>query len=100
MPKKFNDQEAIDIKIGSQADDLIGLPIYFCLDGDTEILTSNGVSKIKNLVDKQIKVPTISDDSNIVLSNICSVKQTAESNIEYETEETLETGYTRTITIN
>ena len=84
VPKKFNDQEAIDIKIGSQADDLIGLPIYFCLDGDTEILTSNGVSKIKNLVDKQIKVPTISDDSNIVLSNICSVKQTAESNIEYE----------------
>ena len=84
VPKKFNDQEAIDIKIGSQADDLIGLPIYFCLDGDTEILTSNGVFKIKNLVDKQIKVPTISDDSNIVLSNICSVKQTAESNIEYE----------------
>lgn len=84
VPKKFNDQEAIDIKIGSQADDLIGLPIYFCLDGDTEILTSNGVSKIKNLVDKQIKVPTISDDSNIVLSNICSVKQTTESNIEYE----------------
>ena len=84
VPKKFNGQEAIDIKIGSQADDLIGLPIYFCLDGDTEILTSNGVSKIKNLVDKQIKVPTISDDSNIVLSNICSVKQTTESNIEYE----------------
>ena len=84
VPKKFNGQEAIDIKIGSQADDLIGLPIYFCLDGDTEILTSNGVSKIKNLVDKQIKVPTISDDPNIVLSNICSVKQTTESNIEYE----------------
>lgn len=78
------EQIAVDIKIGSQADDLIGLPIYYCLDGDTEILTSNGVSKIKNLVDKQIKVPTISDDSNIVLSNICSVKQTAESNIEYE----------------
>lgn len=84
VPKKFNDQEAIDIKIGSQADDLIGLPIYFCLDGNTEILTSNGVSKIKDLVDKQIKVPAVSDDSNIVLSNICSVKQTAESNIEYE----------------
>lgn len=85
-PKKFNNQEAVDIKIGSQADDLIGLPVYFCLEGDTEILTDKGIFKIKNLVDKQIKVPTVSDDFNIVLSDVCSVKQTMESNVEYEIE--------------
>ena len=86
IPKKFNNQEAIDIKIGSQADDLIGLPIYFCLDGDTSILTYNGIFKIKDLQNQKIKVPTISNSGSVILSDECTVKQTAISDIEYEIE--------------
>ncbi len=86
VPQKFNNQEAVDIKIGSQADDLIGLPIYFCLEGNTEILTTNGTFKIEDLLDKKIKVPTLSDDHKFIISDECTVKQTAESSIEYEIE--------------
>ena len=86
VPQKFNNQEAVDIKIGSQADDLIGLPIYFCLEGNTKILTTNGIFKIEDLLDKKIKVPTLSDDHKFIISDECTVKQTAESSIEYEIE--------------
>lgn len=84
VPKKFNDQVAIDIKIGSQSDDLIGLPIYYCLDGNTTILTDLGEAKIKDLVDKSIRVYSISDDHNIVLSDYCTVKITNTTTEQYE----------------
>lgn len=77
VPKKFNGQEAIDIKIGSQADDLIGLPVYFCLDGSTPIVTDSGVFPIKELVDCSIKVPTVDENGNIITSETCTVKPTA-----------------------
>lgn len=91
VPEKFKnnngkEQEAIDIKIGSQADDLIGLPVYFCLDGDTPILTEKGIYKIKDLEGKDIKVPSISEDGSVVLSDSCTVMQTDESDVEYEIE--------------
>ena len=47
VPKKFNDQEAIDIKIGSQADDLIGLPIYFCFFDEVSFQKNKDVEKQK-----------------------------------------------------
>ena len=91
IPQKYPDsegnmREVIDIKIGSQSDDLIGLPIYFCLDGDTPILTENGIYPIKDLEDKEIKVPSIDDNGNVLLSDSCTVMQTAESDLEYEIE--------------
>lgn len=54
----------IDIKIGSQSDDLIGLPIRFCfcLDGDTLIQTELGDLPIKDMVGKNIKVLTKTDN--------------------------------------
>ena len=90
VPKKYrdangNEKEAIDIKIGSQSDDLIGLPV-FCLAADTEILTSNGIYKIQDLENKSIQVPSMDDNGDVVLSDLCTVKQTIESNEEYQIE--------------
>ena len=58
-----NDDYKIDIKIGSQSDDLIGLPVRFCfcLDGDTKILTEQGEKRIEDLVGRNIKVLTKTD---------------------------------------
>ena len=84
--KVWNPPNYIQIIIGSQADDVIGLPIYFCLDGDTEIITTNGVEKIKDLEDKEIEVYTLSNNFEIEKSEKCTVKQTAESHIEYQIE--------------
>lgn len=88
VPQKFNNQEAIDIKIGSQADDLIGLPIYFCfcLDGDTLIKTSEGIKSLYECEDKQIQVATINDNGEEYISDYCTVKCTGESFVEYEIE--------------
>lgn len=47
VPKKFNDQVAIDIKIGSQADDLIGLPIYFAFFDEISFMKNQDVEKQK-----------------------------------------------------
>ena len=86
VPKKFNGQEAIDIKIGSKADDLVGLPVYFCLDGNTPILTDNGVYNISSLENQKIRVATVSNTREVIYSDECTVKQTAESSEEYVIE--------------
>lgn len=86
VPQKYNNQVAIDIKIGSQADDLVGLPIFFCLSGDTPILTDRGTYDIKSLENKIIRVPSVDDTGHIILSDECTVKQTAECDIEYSLE--------------
>lgn len=86
VPQKYNNQIAIDIKIGSQADDLIGLPIFFCLSGDTPIVTDKGTYNIETLENKIIRVPSIDDTGHIILSDECTVKQTAESDLEYSIE--------------
>ena len=84
--KLWTPPDCIQIIIGSQSSDVIGLPIYFCLDGKTQILTSDGTFNIEDLVDKQIQVPTVDDNNEIVLSDICTVKETAKSDIEYVIE--------------
>lgn len=81
-----DDKYNIDIKIGSQSDDLIGLPIYFCLDGDTEILTTKGVFKLKDLENKEIQVLSMDKNNNIVISNTCTIKPTVKTQEEYEIE--------------
>ena len=75
--------EPIKIIIGSQSDDVIGQPIFYCLDGDTIIKTIDGDFKIKDLENKLIKVPTLNDNKEISISEECTVKQTAESLDEY-----------------
>ncbi len=78
--------DPINIIIGSQSDDLIGQAIFWCLDGNTPILTENGIFKIKDLENQKIKVPTISDSGSVILSDECTVKQTVISDTEYEIE--------------
>ena len=100
VPKKFNGQEAIDIKIGSQADDLVGLPVYFCfcLDGDTRIKTIEGTKTLKDLQGRATRILSIDNSGNEVISAPCTVKPTAVSDIEYEIE--LEDGTTIKCTPN
>lgn len=47
VPNKFNDQQAIDIKIGSQSDDLIGLPIYFCFFDEISFIRNKNIEEQK-----------------------------------------------------
>ena len=78
--------DPIEIIIGSQADDVIGRPIYFCLDGETQIKTLDGIHKIKDLVDKNIQVISIDENGNECISETCTVKPTLETNEEYQIE--------------
>lgn len=82
----WNPPEWIDVIVGSQPRHVIGKPIFGCLDGDTEILTTEGTFKIKNLVDKQISVLSKSNNGNIIVSDTCTVKPTKTSYIEYQIE--------------
>lgn len=76
----------ISIIIGSQSDDVIGLPIFFCLDGDTIIKTTNGDEKLSSLVGKDIQVKSIDKAGNEVISEHCTVKPTLKTNEEYQIE--------------
>ena len=49
VPKKFNGQEAIDIKIGSKADDLVGLPVYFCFCDEISFIKNQSIEKQKQI---------------------------------------------------
>ena len=78
--------EPIQIIIGSQADDVIGQPIYFCLDGETMIKTTKGLERLDTLVDKDIQVVSIDDNGKEVISEHCTVKPTLKTNEEYQIE--------------
>lgn len=47
VPKQFNGQEAIDIKIGSQSDDLIGLPIFCAFFDEISFIKNKDIQKQK-----------------------------------------------------
>lgn len=54
VPQKYNNQEAVDIKIGSQADDLIGLPIYFAFFDEVSFQRNQNVEKQKKKANDMI----------------------------------------------
>ena len=54
----------IELLFGSNNNHVVGRAL-FCLDGETEILTDGGLEKLKNLVDKEIKVWTIDNNKNL-----------------------------------
>lgn len=85
----WNPPDFINIIIGSQPGHVIGQATYCCLEGTTKVVTSEGVFQIKDLVDKEIVVPTMDSHKNIVLSDNCTVKPTAITNdyIEIELED-------------
>ena len=75
----------IELIYGSNNRHIVGRAL-FCLDGDTEILTSEGVAKLKNLVDKPIQVYTQNNTGSYVLSDFCTVKPTLKTNEEFQIE--------------
>lgn len=84
--KVWNPPEFIHIIVGSRPSHVIGQPIFFCLDGDTEILTNLGYRKIKELENKTIRVVTIDNNGQECLSDECTVKQTNRTTELYEIE--------------
>lgn len=82
----WNPPKGIELIAGSLSRHIIGRAVFWCLDGDTIISTTNGDYKIKDLVDKKIKVYNISEDGKIIESEPCTVKPTATEIEEYEIE--------------
>lgn len=89
--KLWTPPDCIQIIIGSQASDVIGLPIYFCfcLDGDTIIETNEGDYRIKDLVGKNLKVLT-KTENGFEFKNYKEIAPTITTNEEYDI--TLEDG--------
>lgn len=71
----FRPNKHIELITASSNNQVIGR----CLDGDTNIVTTDGVFKIKDLVGKHINVLSVDNDKNIIISDKCFVEQTAES---------------------
>ena len=82
---KYYPEKHIELITASSNNQIIGRAL-FCLDGDTEIKTTDGDFKIKDLVDKEINVFSIDDSGNLVTSDICTVKPTIKTNEEYNIE--------------
>lgn len=82
--QEWHPPKGIELIAGSLSRHIIGRAVFFCLDGNTEILTKQGARKISTLVDKNIQVYSVNEFGEIELSNYCTVKQTACSNIEYK----------------
>lgn len=82
----WNPPDFIKIIVGSQPRHVIGQAIYFCLDGETEIVTADGIFKIQDLVDSKIKVFSIDDNGELLISDECTVKPTKQTNVEYQIE--------------
>lgn len=76
----------IELICGSLSRHIIGRAVFFCLDGETEILTNFGDKKLKELVDAKIKVATVNSLGDIEYSEQCTVKPTAIQTEEYEIE--------------
>lgn len=76
----------IELICGSQSRHIIGRAVYWCLDGDTEIATNLGTIKLKDAVDKDIRVYSVDGNGELVLSDLCTVKPTAVESCEYEIE--------------
>lgn len=78
--------KGIELIYGSLPRHIIGRAVFSCLDGDTQVLTTSGLSKIRDLVYQDIAVYTVDDNGQITLSDTCTVKQTDFSSEEYQIE--------------
>lgn len=75
----------IELVVGSKESHITGRAVY-CLDGDTEIVTVNGINKLKDLVNKNIQVVSVDESGNKVISDNCTVEPTVISEEEYDIE--------------
>ena len=69
----------IELVCGSQSRHIIGRAVFFCLDGETQILTTNGIQKLKDCVEKPIKVFNVDTNKGIITSDVCTVLPTQKS---------------------
>lgn len=83
LSPEWQPNQNIELIYGSQPRHVIGRAV-FCLDGETTILTDKGEYTLKDLVNKTIKVVTLDDNSQITLSNICTVLPTIITDEEYQ----------------
>lgn len=83
---EWNPPKGIELIAGSLPRHILGRAVFFCLDGDTEIVTTNGIYKISELVDKPIQVYNINDNGEIITSDVCTVKPTVIEQEEYQIE--------------
>lgn len=66
----------IQINVGSQLSHALGQDV-FCLYGDTEICTSNGVFKVEDLEGEEVQVYQVDDNGSLTLSDPCEVLLTS-----------------------
>ena len=96
-PKKYNNQVAIDIKIGSQADDLIGLPCYSVFFDEVSFQRNQDIEKQKqkayNAIDTAIggmKTRFVYKGINPTLLLLASSKRSEKSFLEEHMKKKLE----------
>lgn len=87
--KVWNPPDYIQIIIGSQADDLVGLPVFFCMFDEISFLRNQDIDKQKakaiNMVDTAIggmKTRFIFKGHNPTLLALCSSKRSEKSFLE------------------
>lgn len=85
MNPEWQPNKNIELIYGSQPRHVIGRAV-FCLAGDTEIITPNGIIKLEDAADKEIKVYSRDKYGNIIESDSCIVKPTIKTNDFYEIE--------------
>lgn len=77
--------KGIELIFGSSNRHVVGRAL-FCLDGETTIATTKGDKKLVDLVNKDINIISVDDEGNKVISDTCTVKPTAQTNVEYQIE--------------
>lgn len=85
MNPEWQPNKNIELIYGSQPRHVIGRAV-FCLAGDTEIVTPEGIIKLEDAVGKDIKVYSYDNEGNIVISETCQVQPTVKTNDYYEIE--------------
>lgn len=75
----------IELIFGSQNRHVVGRAL-FCLDGETEILTTTGTAKLEDLANKDIQVISIDQEGHQVISNKCTVEPTVIATEEFQIE--------------
>ena len=84
-PPEWRPPESVELIYGSKPSHIIGRALFWCLDGDTEILTTDGVYKISELENKFIEVYSV-NNNNVIISDKCTVKMSGEFTDEYQIE--------------
>ena len=85
MNPEWQPNKNIELIYGSQPRHVIGRAV-FCLTGDTEIVTPEGIIKLEDAVGKDIEVYSYDNEGNIVISETCQVQPTVKTNDYYEIE--------------